>query len=49
MRRKAYRVIGLMSNPKTLNLSTTPLITHRPLSSSFWGLPYRSLNINCKP
>ena len=22
--------------------------THRPLSSSFWGLPYRILNINHK-
>ena len=22
--------------------------THRPLSSSFWGLPYRSLNISHK-
>ena len=22
--------------------------THRPLSSSFWGLPYRTLNMNHK-
>ena len=28
--------------------SPTKVLTHRPLSSSFWGLPYRILNINHK-
>ena len=34
-------------SPRPSDLNLKPH-THRPLSSSFWGLPYRILNINHK-
>ena len=36
------------ANPKTRNSNTRKPVTHRPLSSSFLGLPYRNLKIKHK-